>query len=232
MAPTLVLFVILLAMPAVLHRVALAGHRRVTARRWMSLAEESDGDARRGYKTAQIVLSPDGSTATLSGVTLGGSYKAEDRARCTTRGCEAPGLDCECGFYAFKHRAEAVDLLRATIACNGLRDKALLTVDLDGSVLEYERGYRSERQRVLGVQLERDCSRCREHGVGRRATCLAAAREFRVTPFVRYLAPIAGSTGGMLPLRAVCTHHVPERAVVLGLPELAGLLGTEVTWLP
>jgi hypothetical protein len=232
MAPTLVLFVILLAMPALLHRVALAGHRRVTARRWLALAEESHEDARRGYKTAQLVLTPDGTAASMSGITLGGSYKAEDRARCAIRGCRAPGLDCECGFYAFKDRAEAVELLRATVACNGLRDKALLTVDLEGSVLEYERGYRGERQRVLGVQLERNCARCRDEGVGRRATCLAAARQFRVAPFVRYLTPVAGATSGMLPVRPVCDHHVPERAVVLGLPELAGLLGTEVTWLP
>ncbi len=168
----------------------------------------------------------------MSGITLGGSYKAEDHARCAIRGCAAPGIDCECGFYAFKDRAEAIDLLRATVACNGLRDKALLTVDLEGSVLEYERGYRGERQRVLSVQLERDCARCRDEGIGRRATCIAAAREFRIAPFLRYIAPVANTTAGKLPIKPVCERHVPPHAIVLGLPELAGLLGTEVTWLP
>jgi hypothetical protein len=232
MTPSLLLFVLLLAMPAVLHRVALAGERRITERKWLALPEEHDDEARRGYKTAQVLLAEDGSSATLSGITLGGSYKAEDRARCATRGCDPPGLDCDCGFYAYKERAEAVHLLRQTLGCNGLRDKALLTVELDGTVLEFERGYRGERQRVLGVQLERDCSVCRRDGVGRRATCLAAARDFRMPALARYVTPAAASTRRLLPVRPVCAHHVPAGAIALGVPELAGLLAAEVTWLP
>lgn len=231
MAPTLVLFVILLAMPAVLHHAAMAGDRRMRHRRWLSLEEEEGDEALRGWKTAQILVTPDGSRAELWGVTVGSSYTAEDRARCVRRDCDPPALDCDCGFYAFKRRAEAVDLLRQTLGCNGLRDKALLAVDLDGTVLQYERGYRAERQRVLGVQFERSCAGCRERGVGRRATCLAASPEFRVPPFGRLLG-MATPSSGMLPVRPVCDEHVPDRGHAFGLAELAGLLRTDVGWLP
>jgi hypothetical protein len=231
-SPGLLLFFIVLILPAVLHGVASAGERRVTERRWLALPEERGDEARRGYKTAQVLVAADGTSATLAGITVGGRYKAEDRAHCANRGCEPPGLDCACGFYAFTSRAEAVELLRETLACNGLRDKALLTVELDGTVLQYERGYRGERQRVLGVQFERQCAGCRREGVGRPATHLAADSAFRLPTIARYVSPSVAASRGLLPVRPVCDEHLPMGAVVLGLPEVAGLLGTEVTWLP
>jgi hypothetical protein len=233
-APGLVLFIVLLALPALLHRVALAGDRHVTAKRWRGLPQVDEDDARRGYKTAQVLVAEDGSAATLSGITLGGSYRAEDRARCARRGCAAPGLDCECGFYAFKRRADALDLLRETLLANGLRHKALLTVELEGTVLQYEKGYRAERQRVLGVQLERICAVCRVHGHGSTATVLAASRQFRLPTYGRLpgVGAAGPATAGWWPVRPVCAEHVPDRSVVLGPSDLAGLLGTEVTWLP
>jgi hypothetical protein len=231
-SPSLALFFIVLVLPAVLHGMAAAGERRVIERRWLALPEERDTDARRGYKTAQVLVAADGSSATLAGITVGGRYKPEDRARCSTRGCEPPGMDCSCGFYAFTSRAEAVDLLRETLACNGLRDKALLTVELDGTVLEYERGYRAERQRVLGVQFERTCSSCRREGVGRPATHLAADYDFRLPALARYVSPAAAASRGMLPVRPVCEEHMRAEALALRLPELTGLLGTDVGWLP
>jgi hypothetical protein len=228
----LVLFVILLALPALLHRLARAGERRVTARRWLATEEQVEEEARRGYKTARVLVATDGSTATLAGVTLGGSYRVEDRARCRLRGCSPPAVDCDCGFYAFKKRAEALDLLRDTIPGWGLRDKALLTVDLDGDVLEYARGYRAEHQRVLSVDFEWACSGCRREGRSVRATRLAAARQFRPTPFGRPVSAGSDPAAGMWPVRPVCDDHVPLGGIPMGLGDLAGLLGTEVRWLP
>jgi hypothetical protein len=231
-APSLLLFILLMAMPAVLHRLALSGERRLREKRWLSLDEEVEDEARRGWKTAQVLLSADGTEATLWGITVGGSYRTDDRARCVRRGCEPPALDCDCGFYVFKQRAEALDLLRRTLACNGLRDKALLSVEVDGTVLEYARGYRAEQQRVMGVQLERVCGTCRDEGVGRPATRLAAAWAYRMPTFARFTGAGSAMASGMLPVRPICDAHVPERGQVLGIAELAGLLGTEVTWLP
>lgn len=232
MAPVVVLFVLLLVMPAVLHRVAAAGERRVRTRRWLALPEEQGEDARRGYKTAQVLVSADGTTARMWGITVGGSYGADDRARCI-RGCTPPALGCTCGFYALKRRDEALDLLRETLVVNGLRHKALLAVELDGSVLEYERGYRAERQRVMGVEFERGCSRCTDLGRPRLATTLAASRSHRISPFARALGTTQPSARPkMLPVRPVCDEHVPDDAVVLTPGQLAGLLGAEVSWLP
>jgi hypothetical protein len=232
MAPSLLLFILLMVMPALLHRLALSGERRVKARRWESLAEVPEEEPRGGWKTAQVLLAADGSRATLWGVTVGGAYEVDDVAVCRSRGCAPPGLDCDCGFYAFRSRAEALDLLRQTLACNGLRDKALLSVEVEGSVLQYERGYRAERQRVLGVQLERLCGTCREHGIGRVATRLAASWSYRLPTFARFTGAGSSVASGLLPVRPVCDDHVPAHGRVLGLGDLAGLLGTEVSWLP
>jgi hypothetical protein len=218
-------------MPAVMHRVALAGERRLRARRWLALPEEHEEEARRGYKAAQVLVTEDGTAATLSGITLGGSYLAEDVARCGRPGCAPPSLSCACGFYAFKSRAEAVALVRETLACNGLRHKALLTVELDGTVLEYERGYRGERQRVMGVAFERSCTACEQEGNVGRATTLAASRQYHLSPFARSLPTSRPPAASMVPVRPVCDRHVPPGGQALSLPELAGLLGTEVSWL-
>ncbi len=230
MAPVVVLFVVLLLMPAVLSQVAAVGHRRVRTRQWLALPEAEDDQPRRGYKTAQVLIAPDRSAARLKGITVGGSYEADDEASCV-RGCTPPALGCTCGFYALKRRDEALDLLRETLAANGLRHKALLTVDLDGEVLEYERGYRGEHQRVMGVEFERVCARCADLGRPRLATTLAAARSFRLSPFARTLGAPPSPATRMLPVRPVCDDHVPDGAVVLTLGDLAGLLSTEVSWL-
>ena len=206
------------------------GHRRVRTRQWLALPEKHDDQARRGYKAAQVLITPDLTSARLKGITVGGSYTADDAASCV-RGCSPPALGCTCGFYALRRRDEALDLMRETLAANGLRHKALLTVELDGEVLQYERGYRGEHQRVMGVEFERVCARCSDLGRPRLASQLAAARSYRLSPFARTLAAPPSPATRMLPVRPVCDDHVPEGAIVLTLGELAGLLATEVSWL-
>jgi hypothetical protein len=129
-----------------------------------------------------------------------------------------------------KTREAAICLLRQVLACNGLRSKALLTVDLSGTVLEYERGYRAERQRVLRVEFEDACIVCERASQPGRATRLGAARELATRPFTRAPAP-ARLNPPALPLQPVCARHVPTGARTVTLPELAGLLGAEVRWL-
>jgi hypothetical protein len=229
MTQGLLAVIVTLLLPPLLLRLLLAGERQARTRQWMALAEEVEEDARRGYKTAQVLVAPDGDEATLAGITHGGTYTVEARASCSSPGCSTPSPGCTCGFYAFKRREDAIELLRQTLAYNGLRHKALLTVDLDGSVLQYERGYRAERQRVLGIQFERECAIC-PSSAARRATCLAASRQFRVRPFPQ---PLGGTSSGLSgwPVRPVCERHVPSGAMVLTPADVAGLLGTEVCWL-
>lgn len=52
---------------------------------------------------------------------------------------DAPHIDCECGFYATKERKDA-DAMHATF-----------DVELSGRVIHHEKGYRSQKQRVLRV---------------------------------------------------------------------------------
>lgn len=60
------------------------------------------------------------------------------------------GVCQSCGFYAFADRDNAL-----------LRDgTALLQVELSGTVIRHERGYRAGHQRVLGVWVERWCQLC------------------------------------------------------------------------
>lgn len=58
--------------------------------------------------------------------------------------CEAPGLDCECGFYALPSDISPWD--------EGSNYVTLL-VELSGKVIEHETGYRAEHQRVIECQI-------------------------------------------------------------------------------
>jgi hypothetical protein len=228
-----VLVLVLLAAP-VLQRAALGAQRQVARRAWRSLDEELLVEAPVAYKAAQVVVSPAGDQATLVGITAGVAYAVSAGAVCPRRRCDPPGFDCRCGFYAFKRRRDAVTLVHETLAYNGLRHKALLTVTLQGNVLEYEQGYRAQRQTVLGVAFSSYCHRCEQQGARRRADRLAAAPTYRGATLA--LVEDRGRSDpfpGALPLRPVCGEHVPPAAGSLTLKpaELAGLLGAEVQWL-
>jgi hypothetical protein len=223
----LVALLLLLLLPLAVQGVLLAGKRQARSRSWDGVEEELGVEARRGYKTAQVLIDARGA-ATFAGITEGGAYRAEARASCARARCRAPAPECVCGFYAFKRRADALELLRQTLACNGLRHKALLTVELEGSVLQYERGYRAERQRVLAVAFEPECAFRVRGALPHPADRLVAVPTARA----RSLYAVPGSPAGPgAPLRPVCDDHVPTGARAFRPVELAGLLGTEVGWL-
>lgn len=56
----------------------------------------------------------------------------------------APDAECRCGFYALPDKPAP----HPTYAC--------LEIELFGRVIEHERGYRAEKQRVLGATIARD----------------------------------------------------------------------------
>ena len=77
-------------------------------------------------------------TATCKVVSpLGGVYLARDPHT-------APGLDCSCGFHALPPDVEP---------WGAGPDLVTLMVELSGTVVEHERGYRAEHQRVVEVQI-------------------------------------------------------------------------------
>jgi hypothetical protein len=231
-------------------------------------------DRPRGYKVARLVCDPTSATGGFLGLTVGGLYGQETAASCEVLSGalppprylgrrappafhHAPDLSCTCGFYAFHDRCSAVALLSARPPVSRLFGLVLLEVDLAGTVIEFDRGYRASHQRVLGVQVPPWCVPCATSGNARRARRVAglAGAPFeealqadlpRYPPLYR-LALSAHHTallerlGGRAALRAVCDQHTPvlepssgsgvTPPVVLELADLAARLGTEVSWL-
>ena len=153
----LVGFVLLLVVPVLLAHLLSGMHRSASRYHWLAMEEELSLEPEVAYKTAQVLVAADGSSALLSGVTEGRAYRPDEDAACRRAGCQPPGLDCVCGFYAFRDRREAEGMLGRTLGYYGVRPTALLTVELDGEVLEYERGFRAAHQRVVEVAFTRGC---------------------------------------------------------------------------
>jgi len=105
----------------------------------------------RGYKLAVITERE----PTFRGLT-GDSYTADDSAICTKFPEHTPPVSsCECGFYAYRNRADA----KFEGSLNP--DTFLLEVDLYGIGFRYENGFRAETQVVKQIILPKRCMRCR-----------------------------------------------------------------------
>lgn len=231
------------------------GRRRVRSLVWrgqlpgrlgaLPVEEVASHDAPRGWKCAQLLLAPDGSEVRLAGVSIGGSYRADDRAACVrSRPHQPPALSCECGFYAFLDRDRAVDLLARRSGYDGdIIVRALCEAEFTGTVVEHEHGYRAEHQRILGVALLPWCADCAVSGRltharwlrtdGRPALSLgdwgpaAAVLRERLHPSVRLLQEWS-------PLRPYCDRcATPAEAdsETMSLGEVASRIGTELRWL-
>lgn len=233
MALLVVSFVLLLVVPVLMSHLIAGMSRSAAGMQWMSMDEELSLEPEVAYKTAQVLVARDRDVALLSGVTEGRSYDADADARCRRPNCEPPGLDCVCGFYAFKSYDEAARMLGRTIGYYGVRPTALLTVELEGEVLEYERGFRAQHQRVLSVSFTLGCDLCERFQVQRDAVCLAASTTFVPRRFTGLGSPTVAIPEGYMPVRPVCAEHIPDdsAARILDPRQLAGMLGTEVRWL-
>lgn len=200
-------------------------------------------DAPTGWKCAQLLLSPDRTEVRLSGVSIGGSYTAVDQAVCVRkRNHAAPSLDCECGFYAFTDRNEAVDLLARRCGFDGdVVVRTLLQVEFRGTVIEHEHGSRAELQQVLGMWLLPWCADCAAAGrlVAAKALASDGQPALRLNdwgPGALILQERLHMTVRLLqewsPLRPLCRDCLDATSEhVVSLPALAAALGTEVAWL-
>jgi hypothetical protein len=224
--------VALATLPVLLDVAVRLLRRRVRRRRWIGIPEVLVDEPIRAVKRARLRASPDGRSATLSGLTLGGRYAVEDDARCP-RECSLPTGGCDCGFYAIRPEVEeqifgsSERLLRATTV--------RLDVELSGTVLEYELGYRAQHQRVLRVTVPRICASCARFHDLQQAVALLPIPVGLWQPSVSVLSRSSHEGRESWPtLEPVCDLHRRARADVpaTGLADLAGLLGTEVTWEP
>jgi hypothetical protein len=224
-----------LTLPLIARWLTEVAQRQGRRRIWGSFEPDSSSlDAFRGYKIAQLIVGSD-DTAWLAGITSQ-SYGIDTVARCRRRTCQPPGLDCLCGFYAFRDRTRALELLGQLGTRHPARTYVLLTVDLDGTVLEYESGFRAQRQRVLRIDIPNACMRCLRAGEIAPAVTFMAHPQFRGEQLLyerTLLARIALPVGSA-PVRPLCEAHVPARADQhrMGLDALRRLLATEVALLP
>jgi hypothetical protein len=202
--------------------------------------------APRGWKCAQLLLSPDGTEVRLSGIAIGGVYLAEDTAVCAyNRDHPPPALACECGFYAFRDRDEAASLLACAVGFGGsIIVRSLCEVDLVGTVVEHDHGYRAEGQQVLVVSILPWCADCAGRGMLVPAARLAAEptppartsplRTYAQQAAARSIHPSVRLRLSWMPLRPVCAMCAGDERCVgrtIGLVDAANALGTEVRWL-
>jgi hypothetical protein len=220
-------------------------------------------DPPRGYKVARLVVDPGGGAGGFLGLTVGGLYGADTTASCEVlegslppprrlgrrarpRHHDAPDLGCTCGFYAFHDRAGAEALLSTRPPVSRLFGLALLEVDLAGTVIEFDRGFRASHQRVLGVGVPPWCVPCATAGRARRAERFAglAGRNFeeachedlpRHPPLYRFAlmvhhAALVDRLAGRAALRAVCDEHTPRHgAAPTGAATTGGATGAAST---
>ncbi len=220
---------VLLPMPGVVHSALHLRRRRQRLAQWAGSEVAISERALRGYKLAQVVIDDPGNAYLMSVLSV--RYGVDDHAECLRRRCSPPGLDCRCGFYAFTHRAAAVDLLHELSRTSPNETYALLSVDLDGDVLEYERGYRAQRQRVVRVELPHRCSGCHTHEQGASPVDYVAHPRFRAEHLgsTRDLQAHRALPEGAAPLRALCQHHAPAHEMSrLSLSDVRARLNTEV----
>lgn len=227
----IVAMLVLLPLPALVH-VAARGLRRLRRHAtWPDSAPHLSDDPFRGYKIAQVVLGERG--AYLMGV-LDVRYDVDDEAVCLRVRCTPPGLDCVCGFYAFKDRTAAVRLLHELHRNRPHTMYVLLSVDLDGDVLEYEHGYRAQRQRIVRMELPDQCSRC-EGALGGSPAVYVTHPKFRVEHLgtTRDVQTHSALPHGAAPVRVLCEHHVLQHgAKLLTVSAIRERIDTEVTLLP
>lgn len=237
--------------------LALAGWRAMRSLAWegrlprragaLPVEDVDAADAPRGWKCARIVASGDGSLMRLRGIAMGRPYSVEDDATCAYgRQHHVPTLRCECGFYSFLEHQEAAALLTRRAGFDAqVVVQALCEVELSGIVIEHEKGYRAQQQRVLQVGVLPWCASCASAGRLEVAEVLGGdlrgTSRWMATPAVHRVARHPASIPrrsqspewpGLDPLCFTCASALRKPRLAVSLADAAGMLGTEVVWLP
>jgi hypothetical protein len=228
--PAVVLLLVLIVLTLLLLRLTGSDESTVPG----GLEEAALDEPLLAVKRAHVRLSPDGTEATLTGLTAGSRYAADARATCP-RGCPVPDPSCRCGFYAMRGDPESRQLPHEAAWARRAEPLSVrLDVELSGVVLEYELGYRAERQRVLEVGIPDRCVACAAQGLDQQAAGLIARPRQIAHPFSGAGNPYLGDPElrSWLELRSACFDHwrgEPGQPA-LTLDDLADLLGTRVRW--
>lgn len=146
-------------------------------------------------------------------VTLRGSWSEvslDDHAKCKKNPKPEPEHDapfpgCDCGFWGLK------DKITPGIYC-----RVVATVEMFGTVIHGEKGYRSSRQRILQIAIAPGCGACEAMEDVRR---VADGLYFDVTGAPHPLCVDHGSLAASI-----------NAAIRLTPSEIAARIGTEVMW--
>lgn len=184
----------------------------------VGVPRETSPEPITAWKAARIMVDPSGRGVQLGALNEGVRHPIEGEAYCRslrqlsflleTKPChyDAPHLDCSCGFYAWKTRADAVEMI-------GSAGWALLEVELFGTVIQHERGYRAQKQRVLGVTVNSRCNGFMCHTAARWIDFAESAKR------------------GRADFTVWCDEHKPSGAkYVTTIQEVANYLRCEVRW--
>lgn len=186
------------------------------------IVTETSAEPIRAWKVARLVVSPSGRGVRLASLNELVTHPVEGTAHCTamrfstfrdlhSHHYDAPHLDCTCGFYAWKTREQAAQM----VSEGGL---ALLDIELFGKVIQHEHGYRAEKQRVLGVQIDPTCNHF---------MCVAPAV---VIDFPRNLNP-SSMQHDAVEFKVWCETHRHEAGDrTCSLQDVANSLRCEVAW--
>ena len=159
------------------------------------------------FKAARLVVGRAG--LCFAGVGMGGVYGPADTAVCVSVPQHVPpATGCGCGFYAWKDRGDAANLIDGSTA--------VLEVELFGRFHEYDRGYIAAAQLVRTVTLQPYCVACLFRRDGGRRTAIA-------------LRGRAGSVHGQ-ELVPVCDEHLGSSGESVTLRRVADEFGVEVRW--
>lgn len=130
-------------------------------------------------------------------------YGAEAQATCMRHIHTAPNVDCKCGFWAAYDPQTLPEVLKSSVSADGAW--LLARVDGFGSVVEHEKGWRAQWQRVLSIVIPDMCAKC-----GR--------------PTVRLSRRLGDAV-----LEPLCARHKLFRRRTVGLAAISESLGVETT---
>lgn len=169
-----------------------------------------------GYKAGRLLYLPDEWKVVFQGVR--DTYGVTAEARCSRYGhAHVPHKNCTCGFYSLKRLGDLIASEGLATRWTFGETKAFFECDYWGHIVEAQKGYRAQFQRILRVTYPRYCSHfdnCSADDLVLVATGESDELGWEIKP--------------------VCQNHL-EAEYPIGTPywtpaDLAAIAGTEIGW--
>lgn len=116
---------------------------------------------------------------------------------------QSPDLNCQCGFYSVKNKEDVQS------------DSVVAEADYYGRIIEHEKGYRAEYQRILSLRVKR-------------SFCMGGFLCEKPVELISFPSPMLNAM--FFGLQSVCKDHAEGVERVATLQQIAARLGVEVRW--